>query len=88
MATSVNFDKNSTEILKRIEPIHRESLINLGLALISKTGYYKTLTGDISETLENVTSLDNLEQELNTTVVKNKDPIKVEISPASSWDDF
>lgn len=93
MATSVNFDKNSVEILKKVESIHRESLVNLGIALISKTNYYKTLIGEIPEDINKVVSLESLEDELNgdksNSNQSNSKSAESESKPStSSWDDF
>jgi len=63
MAKNVNvsFDDNSQKILKEVDEIHRNSLINIGLALASRTEYYKTLTGVTSDKLTAVASLGSLD---------------------------
>lgn len=88
MATSVNFDKNSTAILKQVDPIHRESVINLGIALVSKTEYFKTISGEGSDNIEDVVSLNALgiNTPTSTTVVEEK-PAKKAVSPVD-WDAF
>ncbi len=86
MATSVNFDNTSIEILKKVDAIHRDSLINVALALVSKTGYYKTLAGEVGETLEDVASLDTID-ELEQTATSNK-VAKAPSKSASDWSDF
>ena len=85
---NVNFDDNSQGILKDVDAIHRDSLINVGLALVSKTEYYRTLTGATSEALTKVaslSSLDELEAELEETVTASK---PAPANGASDWDDF
>jgi hypothetical protein len=94
-SVSVKFDKYSKEILKRVDPIHRESMINLGLALVSKTGYFQTLCGVVSEELTDIANIGDLGKlqdstsSTNTTVESNSTP-KVQPKPKQSatWDDF
>jgi len=94
MSTAVNieFDENSLKILKDVDSIHRHSLVNLGLAMIAKTPYYKTLTGDISSDVLNTVTLNELDT-VNTNVgttdnmgtpTLTKSPKK----PAISWDNL
>jgi len=83
---NVNFDDNSQGILKEVDTIHRDSLINVGLALASKTEYYRTLTGQASDEVSKVaslSSLDELEKELETPK-----ETKTATPSASDWDDF
>ncbi len=88
-SVNVSLDKHSIEILKQVDNIHKSSLINLAISLISKTGYYKTLTGNIGDSLESVTSLDSLDSLTeNTTVVKIKDKEVEKPKSKSSWDEF
>jgi len=90
----INLDSRSIEILKKVESLHRDSLINVAIALVEKTGYYKTLTGKNSEAdLEDVTSLDiETEEDGETTKIKpsKKGKTKMADVPAkpSSWDSF
>jgi len=87
-AVQVNFDDNSQSILKEVDAIHRDSLINMGLALVSRTEYYKTLTGKINDDVSKVaslSSLDELEKELNEEPVK---PKTANAPTSSDWDDF
>ena len=91
---TISLDSKSIDILKKVDTIHRESMINLGLSLISKTGYYKTLTGDSEDTLDKVTDLSILGTNSitntsnigtdNVDVAKKTTPVK----PKTSWDDF
>ena len=90
----INLDTKSVEILKAVNSIHRDSLINVGLSLVSKTGYYKTLTGKIPDNLEDVASLDIEEDEDGeTTKIKPSKKGKSKTAdapakPSSSWDSF
>ena len=90
MAKNVNvsFDENSEKILKEVDEIHRNSLINIGLALASRTEYYKTLTGTPNPKLTKVASLgslDELEEELEDEV---KPKAKTVVSGGDDWDNF
>ena len=94
---NINLDPKSIEILKGVDAIHRDSLINVGLALVEKTGYYKTLSGkNDTEILEEVVSLDvaSLDGESSGTSVssvsKNVTSTKEELpkTPATTWDSF
>jgi len=79
----VTLDNKSIEILKKVDMIHRDTILNLGIALIEKTGLYKTLTNEkTSDKLDEIISLDNL-----PTITKNEEKTKVE-SRTKSWDDF
>jgi hypothetical protein len=90
---NVTLDKNSISILKQVDNIHKSSLINLAISLISKTGYYKTLTGDIGDSLESVTSLDtigstNTTPLTNTTGATGNTTTPKPEKKKGSWDDF
>lgn len=87
MATGVNFDENSKKILMGVEAIHRDSLINVALALVSKTNYYKTLTGLPPAELAKVADLSSLEDELSDDTAA-KTVKKETKKPPSGWDDF
>ncbi len=82
---AINLDPKSLEILKKVDSIHRDSMINIGLALVEKTGYFKTLSGiNASEILEDVASLD-----LGGETVNTAKPAQEEVKkPSTSWDAF
>jgi len=94
----ISLDRNSISILKAIDKVHRDSLINVALSLISKTGYYKTLTGKTPEDLEDVASLD-VEEDVDgsagtsglskkqKSLSKKKAPAAAQ-KPSTSWDSF
>jgi len=86
MAT-INFDERSKEILREVDEIHRQSLINVAIHMIAKTGYYKSLTGK-DETLEDITDLAAAIGE--TEVKKATEELKPKEQPKStvSWNDF
>jgi len=91
----INLDSKSIEILKKVDSIHRDSLINVGLALVAKTGYYKTLAGiSDAEDLEEVASLDVLDEDGDrpTKSYSKKENAKATEEPvkkqATSWDTF
>ena len=80
----IEFDEQSLKILKDVPEIHRVSLINLGLSLVSKTGYYQTLTGNVSDNLESIVNLGNIE---NLGESKNQDKetgIQIQETPKKS----
>lgn len=87
---SVTLDKNSIAILKQIDNIHKSSLINLAISLISKTGYYQTLIGNPGDSLESITELTSLD---NIGTSKTLTPKAAVTEPTvakkkGSWDDF
>lgn len=93
---NVNLDSKSIDILRKIDVIHRDSAINIGLALVEKTGYYKTLTGVASKetALDDVASLDVIGNEStqgSSTSTQSKVKKPVEDAPkkaAANWDAF
>ena len=92
---NISLDSKSIEILKGVDAIHRDSLINVGLALVEKTGYYKTLSGkNDTDILEDVVSLDaaSLDGESSKDTSKDVKTIKtkdeVPKTPATTWDSF
>lgn len=89
---SVKLDDKSVQILKGVDTIHRDSIINVGLALVAKTGYYKTLTGktEPDADLDDVASLD-IEDEGESSAPKKaskKTTAAPAAKPTSSWDSF
>ena len=90
---AINLDEASIDILRKVDKIHRDSLINVGLALVKQTGYYKTLAGtaDVDD-LDDVASLDiETDDEKPSKTSKSQKKAKAEekpSKPASSWDSF
>ena len=90
-SVSIEFDDNSLKILKNVDQIHRNSLINIGLALAARTEYYKTLTGEASGSLDKVVSLDI---DSIDSIDTDKDSNQNELEPKSktkksiNWDDL
>lgn len=85
----IELDPKSIELLKNVEPMYRDSVINLGIKMIAKTPYYKTLTGEEMD-INTMTSLDTmpsgpLKRDMNVTEDKPKSKPKAK---KSSWDDF
>jgi len=87
-SVSVIFDDKSLDILKKVDRLHRNSLINIGLALVSRTGYYKTLTGDLPEDLENVVNLSELDKVIKEKEAKDEPKAKAKTSGDMFGDDF
>ncbi|MEA1973165.1 MAG: hypothetical protein U9N34_07730 [Candidatus Cloacimonadota bacterium] len=93
----INLDSKSIEILKKVESLHRDSLINVAIALVEKTGYYRTLTGKNTEAdLEDVASLDveDTDEDSGTTSTSSKSKKSAKKAapekkaPSTSWDSF
>lgn len=88
---TIQLDDKSIEILKNVEEIHRTSLINVGLALVSKTGFYKTLCNkNESSNLDDILSLD-VEQDKGSSTSGTSGSSKVNKAPekkTTSWDSF
>ena len=80
----IQFDDKSIEILKQVDGVHRHSLVNVALAMISKTGYYKTLTGVVGTDIDDIVGLESHDQD---NVKVTKDEPKQE-TKATSWDSF
>ena len=91
---TIKIDPSSINILKKVDPLHRESLINLGISLISKTGYYKTLSGENQDLLDSIVDLGELDNTnittTNHTTFDTKPAIKAPeiLKQTKSWDDF
>jgi hypothetical protein len=91
----VTLDSRSIEVLKKVDPLHRDSVINVALQLIKNTGYYKTLAGTNSTSeLDDVVSLDNLDDldkssktSSNKTVKETTETSKPK-PKSTSWDAF
>lgn len=89
---NISLDAKSIDILRKVDAIHRDSLINVGLALVEKTGYFKTLAGvNNTEDLDDVASLD-VESVDNTgapkAVKKAEAVADAPKKPAQNWDSF
>ncbi len=79
-------EEDSLKILKEVDAIHRNTLINIGLKLVQKTELYKTLTGSPAEEIQKVaslTSLETIETETETAVEETKPAVG-----EYSWDDL
>ena len=68
----IKLDDKSLEILKEIDTIHRESIINFGLRLASQTEYFKILKGEI-EKIE-IEEVSNISTETKTE--SKPEPVK------------
>jgi hypothetical protein len=66
----IKLDDKSLEILKDVDPIHRESIINFGVRLASQTEYFKILKGE----LEEAEDLVSINEETKTS--KKEEPAK------------
>jgi len=83
-SASIEFDEKSLGILKNVDSLHRNSLVNIGLALVSQTGYYRTLAGITPEDLGDVAGLENLD-----AVIEKVQETKTETKSGAGadWDD-
>lgn len=71
--TSVELDDRSLEILKKVDSVHRNSIVNLGIHMISKTPYYKGLTEDV-DVFEDVVDLNKIQiEEVDKKDLKSKE---------------
>ena len=88
---NISLDTKSIEILRQVDAIHRDSLINVGLALVEKTGYFKTLAGiNKSDDLGDIASLD-VESTDNSGAPKTVEKSEKPDTPkkqAQTWDSF
>jgi len=95
----IKLDEKSIEILKKVDAVFRDSLLNIGLRMVEKTELFNTIVGatDTEVPVEDMASLDNLEddnEEGNSKVSKksknNKQEPKEEPKkkPTTSWDAF
>lgn len=88
----INLDDKSIEILKGVNKIHRDSVISIGLALVEKTGFYRTLTGkNKSNELEDVASIGSEDEEKQEVKVPNTTKTTKTIQPekkSTTWDSF
>ena len=67
----IKLDDKSLEILKEIDTIHRESIINFGLRLASQTEYFKILKGEINIEIEEVSNISS-----ETKTESKPEPVK------------
>ena len=66
----IKLDEKSLEILKEVDPIHRESIINFGIRLAANTEYFKILKGEIDS---QVSLNETIEKTETKSEVKNED---------------
>lgn len=64
-STNVELDDKSLEVLKKVDALHRNALINLGIHMIAKTNYYRGLSGDVDDVMA-VVGLDDAVDSLNS----------------------
>jgi len=86
----IQLDPKSLAILAEIDEIHRHSLINIAISLVSKTEFFKTISNKIetSSELSEITSLKiikSVEEKAKEEIKEVKTEIK---KPKSSWNDF
>ena len=73
----IMFDQQTWEILEQINPIHRHSLINAAIKMISKTNYYKELAGLIdTEQSDEVVDLNNTSVSVISEIKSQEPEIK------------
>ena len=92
----IQLDKKSIDILKGVDALHRDSLINVGLALVEQTKYYKTLAGvedpkDINSVADlGIVSKDKSPSGSNEIVNEstNVQTKQNKPKPSTSWDSF
>jgi len=77
----IKLDDKSIEILKEVEAIHRDSLINFSIRLLEQHPHYKIIKGEI-EDLEKLNNIENIKDIPNSNIQE-----KVEEEPVVSFDD-
>jgi hypothetical protein len=80
MAFEIDLDEQSLAILKTIDPIHRFTIINMGLRLVENTEFYNLLTGKIKS--DDVTGT----LDIDRVISKPEEPTKP--NPTTTWDNF
>lgn len=78
----IRLDDKSVDILKEVEAIHRDSLINFAIRLLENHPHYKIIKGEI-ESIEEVSNLDVI----NETKVEEKQTEKIE-EPDATFDEW
>jgi len=71
----IKLDDKSLEILKEIDTIHRESIINFGIRLASQTEYFKILKGEIEKVEDIVSINEEKKEEIKEEKVENTSTI-------------
>jgi len=71
----IKLDDKSLEILKEIDTIHRESIINFGIRLASQTEYFKILKGEVEKVEDIVSINENKKEEIKEEKVENTSTI-------------
>jgi len=71
----IKLDDKSLEILKEIDTIHRESIINFGIRLASQTEYFKILKGEVEKVEDIVSINENKKEEIKEEKVENTSAI-------------
>jgi len=79
----IKLDDKSLEILKEIDTIHRESIINFGIRLASQTEYFKILKGEI-EKVEDIVSI-NEEKKEETKEEKVENTSTIDLSDLTGF---
>jgi len=92
---TIKLDGNSIDVLKQVDSMYRESIINIGIRMISLTPYYKFLSG--KDDVADINALTSLDTNCNTNAllaseksqeVVNEAPSKLKRKTKSSWDDL
>jgi len=93
---NINLDGNSIKILKEVDPIFRDSLINIGLRMVKNTELFNTIT-DKKVELEDTNDMASLEEpdsEQNVITRKPKSTKQTEAPEpkpkpkSTTWDSF
>jgi len=95
----IKLDEKSIEILKKVDAVFRDSLLNIGLRMVEKTELFNTIVGttETEVPVEEMASLDSLEEDnedTNPKIYKKSKTSKQEPkeepkkAPTTSWDAF
>lgn len=87
----INLDSKSVDILKKVDVIFRDSIINIGIRMVENTELFDTISGKKEADLSDMASLDSLIDEPKVQNKKVKKEVVAETkakAPTQSWDKF
>jgi len=86
---TIAIDDEAREILTKVDPMYRESLVNIGIKMIAKTSFFNTVSGQSDKVnINNMTSLSNMDNPttVNETVEESKP--KPKKKAVANWDNL
>ena len=73
----IRLDDKSVEILKEVEAIHRDSLINFAIRLLEGHPHYKIIKGEVIEDIKEVLEIDTKPEKEIKQVKEEKEDVDV-----------